>query len=69
MRPTVAVAAADITLFLRQFLVRSVSARNETQLVADLHLVGQTVNKRAPGSYGSGLCFGLRCELTCPCVV
>ncbi|KAK4702028.1 DNA repair/transcription protein MET18/MMS19, partial [Phenoliferia sp. Uapishka_3] len=47
MRPSVSVTAADLAVFLRLFLVRSVQAKNETQLVATLHLLGQTVNKRA----------------------
>ncbi|KAM0750891.1 hypothetical protein T439DRAFT_325940 [Meredithblackwellia eburnea MCA 4105] len=47
MRPTTAVSASDLTGFLRHFLVRSTEVGNETQLVATVNLLGQTVNKRA----------------------
>ena len=58
MRPTVAVTADDLTDFLRLFLDRSVEVRNENQLSATLHLLGQTVNKRAPGAFLNQVCVG-----------
>ncbi|ORY74067.1 ARM repeat-containing protein [Leucosporidium creatinivorum] len=47
MRPTVSVTTEDLTTFLRDFLARLLQCENETQLVAGLHLIGSSVNKRA----------------------
>ncbi|GAA5902120.1 hypothetical protein JCM8208_002481 [Rhodotorula glutinis] len=47
MRPTVALPTADLVTFLRSFLDRSLACQNEIQLVAVLHLLANSVNKRA----------------------
>lgn len=49
MKPAVALPAADLSVFLRSSLERTLSAQNEVQLAATVHLLGSTVNKRAPG--------------------
>lgn len=49
MKPAVALPAADLLVFLRSSLERTLSAQNEVQLAATVHLLGSTVNKRAPG--------------------
>ncbi|TKA55992.1 hypothetical protein B0A53_01695 [Rhodotorula sp. CCFEE 5036] len=48
MKPAVALPAADLSVFLRSSLERTLSAQNEVQLAATVHLLGSTVNKRAP---------------------
>lgn len=50
MKPAVALPAADLSVFLRSSLERTLSAQNEIQLAATVHLLGSTVNKRAPGT-------------------
>ena len=50
MKPAVALPAADLSVFLRSSLERTLSAQNEVQLAATVHLLGSTVNKRAPGT-------------------
>ncbi|GAA5883105.1 hypothetical protein JCM3774_002857 [Rhodotorula dairenensis] len=47
MKPAVALPAADLLVFLRSSLERTLSAQNEVQLAATVHLLGSTVNKRA----------------------
>lgn len=50
MRPTVSLPTADLVAFLRSFLERSLACQNEIQLVAVLHLLANSVNKRAQGA-------------------
>ncbi|GAA5932916.1 hypothetical protein JCM3775_005263 [Rhodotorula graminis] len=47
MRPTVSLPTADLVTFLRSCLERSLACQNEIQLVAVLHLLANSVNKRA----------------------
>ncbi|GAA5841768.1 hypothetical protein JCM9279_003101 [Rhodotorula babjevae] len=47
MRPTVSLPTADLVAFLRSVLERSLACQNEIQLVAVLHLLANSVNKRA----------------------
>ncbi|BGP41533.1 hypothetical protein JCM10450v2_005582 [Rhodotorula kratochvilovae] len=47
MRPTVSLSAANLLAFLRSFLDRSLECQNEIQLAAVVHLLANSVNKRA----------------------
>ncbi|BGP33480.1 hypothetical protein JCM10296v2_005284 [Rhodotorula toruloides] len=47
MRPAVSLPSSDLLTFLRFFLARSLVCQNEIQLVAVLHLLSNSVNKRA----------------------
>ncbi|GAA5820973.1 hypothetical protein JCM3770_006154 [Rhodotorula araucariae] len=47
MRPTVSLPAAELLAFLRSFLARSLECQNEIQFVAVVHLLANSVNKRA----------------------
>ncbi|GEM08663.1 DNA repair/transcription protein [Rhodotorula toruloides] len=46
MRPAVSLPSTDLLAFLRSFLARSLVSQNEIQLVAVLHLLSNSVNKR-----------------------
>ncbi|BGP09496.1 hypothetical protein JCM10049v2_005369 [Rhodotorula toruloides] len=47
MRPAVSLPSSELLTFLRSFLARSLVCQNEIQLVAVLHLLSNSVNKRA----------------------
>lgn len=49
MRPAVSLPTEDLLSFLRSTLDRSLACQNEIQLVAVLHLLANSVNKRAQG--------------------
>ncbi|GAA5964949.1 hypothetical protein JCM21900_001908 [Sporobolomyces salmonicolor] len=48
MRPNVSLPTADLLSFLRAFLARSLECQNEVQLTAVVHLLANSINKRAP---------------------
>lgn len=62
MRATVVVSRTELPTLLSSLLDRLLSAQNDAQLRAALHLLGATINKRAPGE----LMPGLFCVLTKP---
>ncbi|GAA5990089.1 hypothetical protein JCM10908_005818 [Rhodotorula pacifica] len=47
MKPAVALPVEDLLAFVRSTLERTLSAQNELQLAATVHLLGSTINKRA----------------------
>lgn len=51
MRPAVSLPTDDLLSFLRSTLDRSLACQNEIQLVAVLHLLANSVNKRAQGPW------------------
>lgn len=58
MRPTITLSAVEAATFLRNALLRCLSATNEAQLTAMLHLIGAMVNKRSPGPSSQILLLG-----------